>query len=165
MHWWYGFNSHVLFQSMTCWCLRTVCQTYSKEVWKTKGEMKPSSCLPSGSTAWPLPLCTASSTLKTTTSTWSSAFKPNWARVSYINSNCRLSYLLLTAAFLCISLLPLVCLSASSLRLQWLYVTRSLTADTPHPASTMPPWQTARITMWCYTAEGCSVGPLASTSM
>lgn len=77
---------------MTCWSLQTACQTCSKEAWRTKGEMRLSSYLLSGSKTRPPPLSTVSSTPKTTPSTWNSACRPNWARVNYytdtLNSVC-----------------------------------------------------------------------------
>lgn len=102
---------------MTYWSLRTAYQTYSKEAWRTKGEMRLSSSLPSGSKTRPPPLSTVSSTPKTTPSTWSSACRPNWAKVNYFTDTCssvcdRLHYQP-SGYLLCPPAVPL-CLSALS---------------------------------------------------
>lgn len=68
---------------MTCWSLPTACQNCSRESWRAKGKTRLSSSLPSGSTTRAPPLCSVSSTPKTTPSTLTSACRPSRARVSY----------------------------------------------------------------------------------
>lgn len=140
-------------QCTTCWTPRTACQTYSREAWRTKGEMRLSSCLHSSSRAGRPLLSTASSTPKTTASTWSSACRPRWAKVSGAGDLISLS----TLVFRLFLNLPVPrCQSRSA--------TRRLMADLPPPALITPPWQTAETTTWCFTPAAFRVALLASKS-